>query len=55
MDQYEIIPGVFLIGEPTPVFGTDRFRCFANVDGALALVELRLRFAISTSAVTGVE
>ena len=44
LDGREISPGVLLIGEPTPVVGTDKMRCLANVNGALVLVELRLRF-----------
>jgi hypothetical protein len=45
MDGKEMSPGVFLIGEPSPVEGSDKLRCLANVGGALCLVELRLRFA----------
>lgn len=41
----EIQPGVVLIGEPTPVPGTDKLRALANVHGALCVVELRIRFA----------
>lgn len=44
LDGSEVCPGVTLIGQPTPVAGTDKMRCLANVGGALALVELRLRF-----------
>jgi hypothetical protein len=44
MDQLEIKDGVILIGEPTPIMGTDRLRCLANVYGMLAVVELRMRF-----------
>lgn len=44
LDGREVSPGVWLIGEPSPVAGTDKMRCLANVGGALALVELRLRF-----------
>lgn len=44
MDGVEIHPGVYLIGEPTPVAGTNLLRCLANVEGALCLVELRLNF-----------
>lgn len=44
LDGTEIRPGVFLIGEPTPVPGTDKMRMLANVGGALALVELRFSF-----------
>jgi hypothetical protein len=44
MDGKEVAPGIWLLGEPTPVPGTDRLRCLANVGGALGLVELKLRF-----------
>lgn len=44
MDGVEIRPGVTLIGEPSPVPGTDKFRCLADVFGALVLVELSIRF-----------
>lgn len=46
MDGMEIQPGVILIGEPTPMPGTDRLRALANVCGALALVELRIKFGV---------
>jgi hypothetical protein len=48
MDGVQIAPRVWLIGEPTPIVGTDRLRCLADVGGALAVVELRLRFAEPT-------
>lgn len=35
---------IVLIGEPTPIAGTDKLRCLANVNGALALVELSIKF-----------
>ncbi len=44
MDGKEISPGVWLIGEPAPIEGTDKMRCLANVGGSLCLVELRIRF-----------
>jgi hypothetical protein len=44
MDGLEVSPWVFLIGEPTPIPGTDKLRCLANVSGALAIVELKVRF-----------
>lgn len=40
----EVSPGVFLLGEPTPVEGTALMRCLADVGGALAVVELRVSF-----------
>lgn len=44
MDGAEISPGVFLIGEPSPVPGTNLLRCLANVRGSLCLVGLSLKF-----------
>ena len=44
LDGKEISPGIFLIGEPSPVDGTDKLRCLADVGGQLALVELKLTF-----------
>jgi len=44
MDGVLIRPGVQLIGEPTPVPGTDTLRCLANVAGMLAVVELSIKF-----------
>lgn len=49
MDGREVSPGVWLIGEPTPIAGSDKLRCLANVGGALGVVELRLRFAPPTT------
>jgi hypothetical protein len=43
-DGLEIRPGVTLIGEPSPVPGTDTLRCLANVEGCLCVVELRIKF-----------
>lgn len=47
LDGVEICPGVWLIGEPTPMPGTDKLRCLANVSDNLVLVELRIRFTES--------
>jgi len=44
IDGKEVTSGIFLVGEPTPVVGTDRLRCLANVEGMLVVVELRIRF-----------
>lgn len=44
MNGLEVSPGIFLIGEPSPVEGSTSLRCLADVNGALALVELKLRF-----------
>jgi len=44
LDGVEIQPGVTLIGEPSPMPGTDKMRCLANVAGCLCLVELRIKF-----------
>ncbi len=44
MNGKEIEPGIFLIDEPTPIPGTDKLRCLANVCGALCLIELRIKF-----------
>jgi hypothetical protein len=44
MDGKEIQPGITLIGEPSPVAGTNKLRCLANVLGALCVVELSIRF-----------
>jgi hypothetical protein len=57
MDGKEI-KGVVLIGEPTPIVGTNKLRCLANVDGALALVELSIKFVakpVATQSVATVE
>lgn len=44
MDGLEVTPGITLIGEPSPVPGTNLLRCLANVGGMLCLIELRLTF-----------
>jgi hypothetical protein len=43
-DGIEVRPGIRLIGEPTPIPGTDKMRCLANVSGMLAVVELSIKF-----------
>ena len=44
MDGIEIKPGVWLIGEPRPVPGTNKLTCLAQVGSALAVVELKVTF-----------
>jgi hypothetical protein len=44
LDGVEIRPDVWIIGEPTPILGTDKLRALTNYRGALALVELRISF-----------
>ena len=44
-DGCEVQEGITLIGEPSPVPGSAKLRCLANVYGCLAVVELSLRFA----------
>jgi hypothetical protein len=44
MSGKEISPGIWLIGEPTPVPGSNKLRCLADINGTLALVELSLKF-----------
>ena len=44
LDGKEVAPGVFLIGEPNPLPGTNKLRCLANVGGALCVVELGIKF-----------
>lgn len=44
MDGHEAALGVWLIGEPTPIPGTDKMRCLADVGGALCVVELGIKF-----------
>jgi len=48
LDGKEIQPGIYLVGEPAPIPGTDKLRCLANVGGALCLVELALKFGEHT-------
>jgi hypothetical protein len=45
MDGHEIRPGIYLIGEPTPIPGTNKMTALADYYGALALVEIVMRFA----------
>ena len=45
MNSMEIRPGVTLIGEPSPIEGSDKLRCLANVAGCLAVVELCIKFS----------
>ena len=49
LDGHEASPGIFLVGEPTPVEGSDKLRCLANVNGALCVVELRLKYEIDAA------
>ena len=51
MDGVEIVPGIFLIGEPAPIPGSPKLRCLANVGGALAIVELVLKFSKQEGAI----
>lgn len=44
LDGVEIRPGVILIGTGSPVPGTSKLRCLANVMGALCVVELSIKF-----------
>lgn len=44
MDGCEVSPGIWIIGEPTPVPGTDKLRALANVGGCLCVVELCIKF-----------
>ena len=46
MDGVEISPGIWLIGEPTPRpdLGKMSMACLANMNGALVVVELSLKF-----------
>ena len=43
-DGLEVKDGIILIGEPTPIPGSNLMRCLANVYGALCLIEIRLTF-----------
>ena len=47
MEDIEVSPGVYLIGEPSPVEGTSMLRCLANYHGTLAIVELSVKFTPS--------
>ncbi len=44
MHDTEISPGIFLIGEPTPIPGSNKLRCLANISSALVVLELSLKF-----------
>lgn len=44
MNGMEIRPGITIIGEPTPMPGTNKLRALANVAGALCVVELSIKF-----------
>jgi hypothetical protein len=50
LDGREVSPGIYLVGEPSPVPGSNKLRCLANVGGSLALVELALRFTAQKQA-----
>lgn len=52
LDGYEVRPNIFLVGEPTPIDGTSKLRCLANVDGQLCLVELGIRFPTVPTSTT---
>lgn len=45
MDGKEIMPGIFLIGEPTPRpdLGKNALVCLANIEGMLGLVQLSIK------------
>lgn len=45
MHGLEVSPGVYLIGEPTPIPGTSRLRCIADFYGFLAVIELNIKFS----------
>jgi hypothetical protein len=44
MDGKEVSPGIFLIGEPTPMPGSNKLRALADIHGALCVIELSLKF-----------
>lgn len=44
MDGVEVSPGIWLVGEPTPLPGTDKLRCLAQIGNALGVVELSVKF-----------
>ncbi len=44
LDGVEVSPGVWIVGEPSPVPGTNKLRALANVGGALCLIELSIKF-----------
>jgi hypothetical protein len=45
MDGHEVSPGIYVIGEPTPIPGTNKMTALVNYHGALALAQLVMRFA----------
>lgn len=46
----EVRPGVFLLGEPFPIPGTDKLQALANVGGVLCLIQLRITFPKGAAA-----
>jgi hypothetical protein len=44
MDGHEVSPGIYVIGEPTPIPGSNKLTALVNYHGALALAELVMRF-----------
>lgn len=44
IDGMEVSPGVFIVGEPAPIPGTNKFRALADMAGCLVIVELSLKF-----------
>ena len=45
LDGAEVREGIFLIGEPTPIPGTNKMKALANVRGYLCLIELSVTFS----------
>jgi hypothetical protein len=45
MDGWEVSPGIFIIGQPSPApeRGRDKMVALANVEGMLALIEIRIK------------
>ena len=44
LDGKEVSPGVFIVGEPPRVPGTNKLIALAEVQGCLCKIELALRF-----------
>jgi hypothetical protein len=44
LDGMEVSPGIWLIGEGTPVPHSNKLRCLADVNGELCVVELAINF-----------
>jgi hypothetical protein len=44
MDGLEVKPGVFIIGEPSRVPGTNKLIALADMNGCLVKIELSLKF-----------